>query len=241
MKTKQFVIKSKMSKEPFGRLDSDAELRERLLPFCRLKSGEVWEDRVKGHRVGVLDATNQSDIDQKEHFQPMPDFMIIAYFNVASEYTDILKILRGKILRGYYKEAKGEKTENLARSKSENILAGNVSLDVQQVFYRMHENVPGCYAQKPIKAIERIVKASSREDDIITDFFSHSGTTLIVGELMNRRVFTMDNELIFAELAICHLEHLRKTGALGWQYQNPFPEINDFLVEKSLLTNHALT
>ncbi len=323
-----------MSTEPFGRLDTATELRQRVLPFCRLKSGEIWEDRVRGHKVGVLDATNPNHAlmlfgearatlaiqdppynvvvgnentsnlfkmnldeylrfsqawventlkilsdnaslyvwlgaDQKEHFQPLPDFMILmrrypelksrsfitmrnqrgygtqknwmavrqeclyytkgnAYFNVEAEYTDI-----PKILRGYYKEINGEKTENLQRSKSQNIRAGNVWVDVQQVFYRMHENVSGCYAQKPIKAIERIVKASSREGDTITDFFSHSGTTLIVGELMNRRVLTMDSDPIFAELTIRRLEHLRKTGSLGWQHHNPFPEINDFLVEQS--------
>ena len=77
-------------------------------------------------------------------------------FHVDAEYTDI-----PKILRGYYKEVGGEITENLERSKSENIRAGNVWVDVQQVFYRMEENVSGCYAQKPIKSIDRIIRASS--------------------------------------------------------------------------------
>ncbi len=77
-------------------------------------------------------------------------------FNVEAEYTDI-----PKILRGYYKEVNGVATENLERSKSENIRAGNVWVDVQQVFYRMEENVNGCYAQKPLKTCERIIRASS--------------------------------------------------------------------------------
>lgn len=322
-----------MLSEPFGRLDADSEIRERLLPLCRLKKGEVWEDRVSGHRVGALDATDERDVarlfgsekatlavqdppynvivgnaatdglfkmnlneylkfskawventlkilakdaslyawigaDQKEGFQPLPDFMILMRnypelasrsfitmrnqrgygtqknwmavrqeclyyvkgnppFNVEAEYTDI-----PKILRGYYKDVGGERTENLERSKSMNIRAGNVWVDIQQVFYRMRENVPGCYAQKPVKAIERIVRASSREGDLIADFFAHSGTTLIVGELLKRRVFTMDNDPIFAEIAIRRLERLRKTGELGWQCQNPFPEINDVLAKK---------
>lgn len=322
-----------MHREPFGRLDKSSELREKLLPFCRLKPGEVWEDGARGHRVGALDATRATDVatlfgkekatlaiqdppynvivgnentdrlfkmnlseymefsrkwventlsilsenaslyvwlgaDQKAHFQPLPDFMIMmrnypeltsrsfimmrnqrgygtqknwmavrqeclyyakgdACFNVEAEYTDI-----PKILRGYYKEVKGEKTENLERGKSENIRAGNVWVDIQQVFYRMHENVSGCYAQKPMKAIERIIKASSKEGDLVADFFAHSGTTLIAGELMKRRVFTMDIDVVFAELAIRRLEHLRKTGDAGWQHRNPFPELNDFLSER---------
>ena len=95
-------------------------------------------------------------------------------FNVDAEYTDI-----PKILRGYYKEINGQITENLQRSKSENIRAGNVWVDIQQVFYRMEENVSGCYAQKPLKSIERIIRASSDPEDIVVDFFSHSGTTLL--------------------------------------------------------------
>ncbi|GHT10386.1 hypothetical protein FACS1894170_02390 [Planctomycetales bacterium] len=321
-----------MSIEPFSRLDNNPEVRKRLLPYCRLKTGDIWCDDVAGHKVGVLDATKQSDIDkifdnekatlavqdppynvavgsentvnlfqwtlpeymqwskkwiennrkiladdaslyvwlgadQREGFQPLPDFMIMMrdcpelvsrsfitmrnqrgygtqknwmavrqeclyytkgkpVFNVDAEYTDI-----PKILRGYYKEVNGERTENFQRSKSENIRAGNVWVDVQQVFYRLQENVTGCYAQKPLKAIERIVLASSDKDDLITDFFAHSGTTLMVGELHQRKVYTFDIDPVFAELSIRRLESYRKTGNTGFQYDNPFPEIADFIAE----------
>ena len=141
-----------------------------------------------------------------------PDFTVV--------YTDI-----PKTLRGYYKMVNGQKTENFERSKSLNIRPGNVWVDIQQVFYRMEENVPGCYAQKPIKAIERIVYTSSHEGDIIGDFFSHSGTTLIVGEQANRKVYTFDIDPIFAELTIRRLEYFRKYGRTGWQWHNPFPEL----------------
>lgn len=203
--------------------------------------------------------------DQRDHFQPFPDFMIMmrdypelisrsfitmrnqrgygtqanwmavrqeclyytkgnAYFNVDAEYTDI-----PKILRGYYKEINGKQTENIERGKSEYIRAGNVWVDIQQVFYRLPENIAGCYAQKPLKAIERIVKASSREGDLITDFFAHSGTTLLAGEIHKRRVFTFDIDPVFAELSVRRLENFRKTGDTGFQYDNPFPEIAGLL------------
>jgi site-specific DNA-methyltransferase (adenine-specific) len=142
-------------------------------------------------------------------------------FNVDAEYTDI-----PKILRGYYKEVNGQMTENLQRSRSENIRAGNVWVDIQQVFYRMEENVPGCYAQKPFKAIERIVSASSNTGDLVIDFFAHSGTTLLACEKLGRRCFTMDIDPIFAEIAIRRVERYRKTSKLGWQFENPFPEVD---------------
>jgi len=141
-------------------------------------------------------------------------------FNIEAEYTDI-----PKILKGYYKVVNGNLTSNMERSKSDTIRAGNVWVDIQQVFFLMHENVPGCYAQKPIKAIERIVKASSDEKDIVVDFFAHSGSTLMACEINKRKCYTLDNDPIFAEIAIRRLERFRKTGELGWQTSSPFPEI----------------
>jgi DNA modification methylase len=138
-------------------------------------------------------------------------------FNVQAEYTDI-----PKILRGYYKKVDGKVTENLERSNSENIRAGNVWVDIQQVFYRMEENVSGCYAQKPLKCIERIIAASSHEGDVVLDLFSHSGSTLLAAEIASRKCFTADIDPIYCEIVIRRLERHRKTGKLGWQNGHPF-------------------
>jgi site-specific DNA-methyltransferase (adenine-specific) len=317
----------KEKREKLPRLDSDLQLHEKIIPFCRLSPSEIWEDPRFGHRVGVLDAARAQDVarimgndkttlvvndppynvllakkssknlgkcalpeyldfsrkwianalahmaddasfylwigaDVNDGFQPLPDLMVLLrefptlrprnfitmrnqrgygtqknwmwvrqellyyikgapVFNIDAEYTDI-----PKILRGYYKEVKGELTENLQRSCSDTIRAGNVWVDVQQVFYRMEENVPGCYAQKPLKSIERIIAASSRKGDVIVDFFAHSGTTLIAGEKLGRKVFTFDNDPVFAEIAIRRLERYRETGKTGWQWESPFPEIS---------------
>src|SRR5262249_4832431 len=108
------------------------------------------------------------------------------------QYTDI-----PKILRGYYKQVNGAWTENLQRSKATTLRPGNVWVDVQQVFYRMEENVSGCYAQKPLKAIERIVAASSRKQDLVIDWFAHSGTTLLACERLERRCFTIDRDPVY--------------------------------------------
>jgi site-specific DNA-methyltransferase (adenine-specific) len=304
-----------MINNPLPRLDTNPQIQQALLPFCRLKRGDIWEDAKTGHKVGCLDAASPEDVirlmhgqkaslaihdppynlvafderplrefiswcgqwvanteqvllpdaslyiwlgaDQNNHFQPLPDFMMMMrnmpfrarsfitmrnqrgygtqknwmavrqellyyvkgnpVFNVEAEYTDI-----PKILRGYYKEIGGEVTENIQRSKSENIRAGNVWVDIQQVFYRMEENVSGCYAQKPMKCIERIIRASSAPNDIVLDFFAHSGTTLLAAEIHNRRCFTIDIDPIFCEIAIRRLERFRKMGKLGWQNGHPF-------------------
>lgn len=304
-----------MKSDPLPRLDKANGVRERLLPFCRLKPGDVWTDPLRGHRVGCIDATCQRSVadlcagyrptlavqdppynlvafesrlvdeyiawcrrwvsatasvladdaslyvwlgaDQDDGFQPLPDFMIMMRsapfrprsfitvrnqrgygtqqnwmairqellyyvrgkppFNVQAEYTDI-----PKVLRGYYKTVAGRRTENLERSRSDTIRAGNVWVDIQQVFYRLHENVSGCYAQKPLPAIERIVHASSHEGDAVLDLFAHSGTTLLACERQGRMCLTGDVDPIYCEIAIRRLEHFRRTGRTGWQNGNPF-------------------
>ncbi len=140
-------------------------------------------------------------------------------FDVNAEYTDI-----PKILRGYYKEVNGQVTENLERSKSENIRAGNVWVDIQQVFYRMEENVNGCYAQKPLKSCERIIEASSSKGDVVIDFFCHSGSTLMSSEMLGRNCYTVDIDPVYCEIAIRRLERYRRTGKVGWQNSNPFEQ-----------------
>ena len=305
-----------MKVDSLPKLEETPELREKLLPYCRLKLGEVWEDPQGKHKVGCLDAANSKHIsllmgaslshlaihdppynlvtfeersleeyinwceqwirltvrhltgdasmyvwlgaDQTNGLQPLPDFMImmrkiaelkprsfitmrnqrgygtqknwmavrqeLLYYSKGNpffqvQYTDI-----PKILRGYYKEVDGKITENLERSKSEFIRPGNVWVDIQQVFYRMEENVSLCYAQKPLKAIERIISASSQEKDLVVDFFAHSGTTLLACERLQRKCYTLDIDPIYCELAIRRLERFRKLGRLGWQNKNPFEE-----------------
>lgn len=325
-----------MKNQPLPRIDENLELQEKLLPFCRLQKGEVWEDTTGKFRVGCLDIASKSDVenlmkgeksplsiqdppynfiafqetqvsefidwcriwteniesvltenssfyvwlgaDQRNGFQPLPDFMLMMrglknfkprsfitmrnqrgfgtqknwmavrqellyyikgnpIFNVEAEYTDI-----PKILRGYYKEVNGKTTENFERSKSENIRAGNVWVDIQQVFYRMDENVSGCYAQKPLKCIERIIQASSGKNDLVIDFFSHSGTTAIASARLDRRCFTMDIDPIFCEITIRRIERFLKTGKTGWQNGNPFEKElgEEFLQDEEIVNLESI-
>jgi DNA modification methylase len=45
----------------------------------------------------------------------------------------------------------------------------------------------GYPTEKPLPLLERIIKASSREGDLVADFFSGSGTTLAVSEYLGRK------------------------------------------------------
>lgn len=302
-----------MINNPLPRLDRAPAIHAKLLPFCRLKPGEIWLDPVSGHRVGCLNATSPTQIarlmgeetarlavhdppynlaafefrtleqyiewcrewieitrhylgedsslylwlgaDQTADFQPLPDVMLmmrrtpfqarsfitmrnqrgygtrtnwmavrqeLLYYTLGNppfqpQYTEI-----PKTLGGYYKKIDDEFKGNLERGLAPTIRAGNVWFDVQQVFYRMEENVNGCYAQKPLKAIERILLASSRPGELALDFFAHSGTTLLAAERTGRRCFTADLDPVYCEITIRRLERFQATGKTGWQNDHPF-------------------
>lgn len=132
-------------------------------------------------------------------------------FNIEAEYT----IIRKKT-KGYYKKIGGKLLENLERSKSNCIRAGNVWTDIQQIFYLLEENVEGCYAQKPRKATERIMLASSDENDLVIDFFSHAGTTLLQAEISKRVCYTLDISPAYCKISVARLLHYRNTAKTGW-------------------------
>lgn len=304
-----------MIKESLPRIDQDVKLHKLLLPYCRLKKGEIWNDPSGKHKVGCIDAGDYDQIknlfgrrkavlaihdppynfiafkirdvekfinwsklwidntdkflkpdsslyiwlgaDQKFHFQPLPQFiqmMSVTNFKSRSFITmrnqrgygtqknwmsirqELLYYIKGKpaffpaaeyteipkVLKGYYKTINGKLKENINRSKSKFIRAGNVWIDIQQVFYRMDENVNGCYAQKPLKSTIRIIEASSKADELVTDFFSHSGTTLLSAEMTKRKCYTFDVDPVFCEISIRRLERFRDRGKAGWQNSNPF-------------------
>lgn len=71
--------------------------------------------------------------------------------------------------------------------------------DVWNDINHLHQKDPerqlaGNYpTQKPEKLLERIIKASSHEDDIVLDAFAGSGTTCVVAEKLKRRWIGIDN------------------------------------------------
>ena len=71
---------------------------------------------------------------------------------------------------------------------------GMIPNDVWEIPYEnsMSKERVNYATQKPIALLERIIKSSSKEGDLICDFFGGSGTTASVAERLNRRWITGD-------------------------------------------------
>lgn len=70
-------------------------------------------------------------------------------------------------------------------------LPEDVWTDIQSIQSAAEERVD-YPTQKPEALLERIIKASSRENDIVADFFCGSGTTASVAEKLNRKWIASD-------------------------------------------------
>jgi len=81
---------------------------------------------------------------------------------------------------------------------------GNV-WEYPRVRYRMaeYENHP---TQKPIKFLERIIKASSNEGDLILDPFSGTFTTSYVAKSLNRKSIGIEKEDEYVKIGLRRLE-----------------------------------
>lgn len=73
----------------------------------------------------------------------------------------------------------------------EGALVDDVWDDCPAVFRLLNEKT-GYSIQKPASLLERIIKASSNEGDLVCDFFGGSGTTAAVAEKLGRRWITCD-------------------------------------------------
>ena len=68
----------------------------------------------------------------------------------------------------------------------------------------------GYPTQKPKALLERIIKASSNEDDIVADFYMGSGTSMVVARELNRQFIGCDTSQRAVDLANQRIEQVDK-------------------------------
>ena len=123
---------------------------------------------------------------------------------ITKEWTkeDRIKMLRRKIYidengREWFWETRGQANgiEPYRRYLDEYVEKGGALNDVWDDIQFLRGNHPErtTYStQKPEALLERIIKASSNEGDLVCDFFGGSGTTAAVAEKLGRRWITTD-------------------------------------------------
>tara|TARA_Y100000768_G_scaffold119423_1_gene88214 strand:+ start:872 stop:2974 length:2103 start_codon:yes stop_codon:yes gene_type:complete len=125
-------------------------------------------------------------------FYSKSDNYIFNYEDISIPYSEetVARTGRGSGVEGLYKSDE-------AQTKHENRL--RVSGKVPETWWRDIPSlvgnaleVIGYPTQKPEKLLERIIKSSSNEGDLVCDFFVGSGTTASVCEKLNRKWICSD-------------------------------------------------
>jgi DNA modification methylase len=78
-----------------------------------------------------------------------------------------------------------------------------------EVLNRSDRERVGWPTQKPMRLLERIIKATTQPGDRVADWFSGSGTTAVVAQSLGRAFIATDRE---AKAVLCAEERLRKQG-----------------------------
>ncbi len=85
--------------------------------------------------------------------------------------------------------------------------------DIKQLTYKSKELVSRetlNTIQKPERLIERLVKASSNENDIVLDPFAGVGTCPVVCKRLGRRFIAIERDRCFVEAARKRLQEVEK-------------------------------
>ena len=117
----------------------------------------------------------------------------ILFYNKSSNYlfnSDDIKIEHTEATKKRYKRAKSGFTQGELK------LTGKIPNDVWDDCYLVNNQFTresvGYATQKPKKLIERIIKASSNEGDLVADFYGGSFTTAEVCKDLNRNFIGCD-------------------------------------------------
>lgn len=111
--------------------------------------------------------------------------------------------------REYYEDFSPRKSGKQYRwYLDEGLVPMDVWTDIQAINPSANERI-GYPTQKPEELLERIIKASSKEEEIVADFFVGGGTTLAVAQKLNRRFIGCDSSRVAVSVT---LDRLVKAG-----------------------------
>lgn len=84
----------------------------------------------------------------------------------------------------------------------------------------------GYPTQKPEKILERIIKASSNEHDVVADFFCGGGTTPCAAQKLNRRWIACDQSKVAVAITQGRIQSMYEEGKMIQNRLIPIPDIS---------------
>ena len=74
--------------------------------------------------------------------------------------------------------------------------------DIKRTSQKEREGTGGHATPKPLELCNRVIMSSSREGDIVTDWFLGSGSSLIACEKLNRKCYGMELDEKYCDVIV---------------------------------------
>ncbi|MCX5996819.1 MAG: DNA methyltransferase [Chloroflexi bacterium] len=153
---------------------------------------------------------------QQRHWEPPPDRSLPEWFVFPDGYAEMsvrnrLDVLNAQDLIYWPKKQGGVPRYKRYLIADSGTSIQDIIIDIPPIQSQTAERL-GYPTQKPIALLERIIKASCNEGDLILDPFCGCGTALIAAQKLNRKWIGID---------ITHLA----IGVMKWRLDNMFPGI----------------
>ena len=170
--------------EVFGKAN---EIEEIIWSYGTPSGGRAAANKIiKAHEYIVVYARSYGNHTYNKIYLPYSEKYVEERFTFVDETGRRYQTRRrgpGVVERQYLDDSPG-------------VPLSSVWSDIKQT-YAMHlvkrmKEETGFFTQKPEALLERIIRASSNEGDLVADFFCGSGTTLAVAEKLGRRWIGVD-------------------------------------------------
>ena len=192
----------KKTNSPKSQSNQLGNQKDSIFIYAKEKNTQVFNKTYRAHDESNLQPYSYDDNDGKGKYrlieieaqgvQRTQNRKVFKFKGVSAPYLYSIDMLtmwdkEGKI----YKSKNGRYSKKQHLSEVEGILNSDIWVDKDVAPIQGKEKI-GYPTQKPKNLLERIIKSSSNEGDLVADFFCGSGTTAAVAEKFGRKWIASD-------------------------------------------------
>lgn len=174
-----------------------------ILFYCKNKSSYIWNDCFQGYSESSLKLHKHKDEQGQYRYIPVDNpggggyVYDLGYGEKQPKcgYRMPIETAKKWIEEGTLLVEPNKVPSRKKYINDEGVRCQDIWTDISGSFRK------GYPTQKPEKLLERIIKASSNEGDLVADFFCGSGTTLAVAERLGRRWIGCDQSDVAIKVA----------------------------------------
>lgn len=175
---------------------------ENIRQYLEVEIKKIGEsDKIIANALGFKDgrtvnhwwSKSQWTLPTKENYEKLREYAKTKTIDAFKKEYDKIKKEYDEIKKEYYS------TRAYFNNTHDNI---NNVWNIQRTTGDEREQTGGHATPKPLELCQRVIKSSSRENDIVLDAFGGSGSTLIASEQLNRICYMMELDEKYVDVIV---------------------------------------